>query len=529
VGTRVRPELVVSDPYRSDRSSFAFKRRTPLQVWCGVFFLGFLVAGCGSATPSAETSTNATLTIEVPESTLNTADTGIRQPAQYLSQEPLTTVNVDGRAAPRLARAWAWENDGLTLRMTLSDGVRVHDGSLLTAATVADALRLVISNPDAHLSFRSFADVREVRATGENEIVFDLSRRSAYLPEDLDLPIAIGPNRLGTGPYRIVTQDATQIVLERFDDYRLGPAKIQRVVIESVPTLRTAWTSLLRAEAGMVTNVPPDAIEFVSNEDVQLMSFATPYQFAIGFNSQSPRLRSASVRRALNIAVDREALIARVFQGRGTPSIGPIWPQHWAYDTTIPGYTFDPGQAASLLDAAGLPLRTIDGRRERFAFTCLIPANFTVVERVALEVQKQLYDVGVNVKFEVVSIGEFTTRVGEGRFEAMLIDMVSGLGLNRSTLLWRQGRGLMASGYNNPEAQRLFTVLSETTNEAAIRSATSRLQRVLIEDPPALFIAWTQRSRAVRRQFQVVEEPGRDPLYTIPLWTSSAQPIPVGD
>ena len=67
-------------------------------------------------------------------------------------------------------------------------------------------------------------------------------------------------------------------------------------------------------------------------------------------------------------------------------------------------------------------------------------------------------------------------------------------------------------GYENAEAERLFDVLRTSTNEAAVRSATRQLQRVLLDDPPALFLAWNERARAVRRRFQVVQEPDRDPL-----------------
>ena len=438
-------------------------------------------------------------------------------------------MDVDGRALPRLAREWAWENGGLRLRLTLREGVRVHDGTLLTASAVAETLRAAIANEGNQIVYSSFANVTSVRAIGELDLAIDLSRPSAFLPEDLELRIGIGPNNLGTGAFRIVNASPQEITLERFDDYHLGPARINRVVIRTSPTLRTAWTSLLRGDVDMVTNVPPDAIEFVSNDDVQLISFARPYQFMIAFNSQRGPLSSPLVRRALNLAVNREALIERVLQSRGMASTGAIWPQHWAYDRSIPGFAFDPGQAGALLDAAGFPLRNQLGLTERFNFTCLIPENFTLVERVALEVQKQLYDIGVNIRFEVVPGGEFDLRGRSGRFEALLIDMVSGLGMSRSQMFWRSAKtvkGMNVFGYENVEAERLFRLLSETTNEAAVRSATSRVQRVLLDDPPALFLAWTQGFRSVRRDFQVVEEPGIDPLYTIWRWTPAPSATP---
>ena len=291
--------------------------------------------------------------------------------------------------------------------------------------------------------------------------------------------------------------------------------RIGQVVIKAVGALRTAWTSLLRGEVDMVTDVPPDAVEFIENDDVDVISHGRRYQFLVAFNSRRAPFDSPAVRRALNYAIDRQALIRTVLQGRGKPSTGPLWPQHWAYDTSVPPYAFDPGFATSLLDSAGFPVDTRIGRpNTRFAFTCLIPANFSLIERLGLDVQRQLYNVGVDMQFEVVPIEEFDSRVRSGRFEAMLIDLISGPTFGRSYIFWASAAsftGLNVFGYENREAERLFGVLRTSTNEAAVRSATRNLQRVLLEDPPALFLAWNERSRAVRRNFQVVREPDGDP------------------
>ena len=197
-------------------------------------------------------------------------------------------------------------------------------------------------------------------------------------------------------PDRIESSHEIQscVVLEGFDRFYLGqPSSISKVEMKPMDTLRTSWSSLLRGEVDMVSDVPADAVAFIRNDEVQIESFARRYQFQIAFNSQKGALRSPSVRRALNMAIDREALIQKVFQGAGQPSTGPIWPQYWAYDSSVQPYPYDPGQAAALLDSAGYPLpATTDSERPpaRLRFTCLLPDKFTVWERLALEVQKNL-------------------------------------------------------------------------------------------------------------------------------------------
>lgn len=480
--------------------------------------------------PDAPTSRSSpTLTIGVPESVVSAAGQGIGALIVNSTLEGLTQVNVsvDGRALPRLAESWTWEGER-RLRLKLRSGVVFHDGTPLTASVAVEAIRRTIEDPGYKALYPSLGDVTAISPAGDLQLVLELSRPSAFLAEELEFPLALGSGTIGTGPFRLVKRQESEAVLERFDRYYLGTPKIDQIVIRPFETLRIAWASLLRGDVDMVNDVPPEAVDFIRNDDIQVIWYPRWFQFLIAFNSQRPPFTSPAVRHALNIAVDREALIANVLQGQGRPSTGPFWPQHWAYDKSAVPYRFDPGLAATLLDGAGLRLGTASGGSHlapaRARFTCILPADFALLERIGLEVQKQLFDIGVDVRFELLPAEEFDARMRQGRFEAALVDMISGPTLARPHLFWAFPRreGLHAFGYENAEASRLFEVLRRSTNEAATRSALGRLQRVMLEDPPALFLAWNQRARAVSSRFRLPSESERDPLLTIRQWTENS-------
>ena len=510
----------LGSPARASAHSSTLKRRTPLWILCGVVFCTAFAA-C-APTPDAVVPDRHVLTIALPET-----DVGLGQLINTFTLEGLTQVNVglDGRARPRLAESWEWENNNLTLRLRLRQDVVFHDGTKFTARVAADALSRAIAQPGNSALYPSLTAIKTVRPDSDYELVIDLSERSAFLPEELDLPLSIGPNNVGTGAFRLVKRGDEGAELERFDKYYLTPGNVDEIVIKPFDTLRTAWTRLLRGEVDMVTDVPPEALEFVQNDNIQVLPYARTYQFLVAFNEKHPVLRNPVVRRALNTAIDRQALITKVLQGQGQPASGPLWPKHWAYDTTVTPYTFDPHAASMLLDDAGFAKKSSRGDSvpARFRFTCLLPVDFSLQERIGLEIQKQLYDVGVDMQFEVVPFQEYDARIREGRFDAVLMDSISGPTLGRPFIFWRAREhftGLNVFGYENPEAERLYQVLVNSTNEAAIRSATSRLEREFLDDPPALFLVWNQRARAVNRRFQVTESP-RDPLFTIWQWTEN--------
>jgi peptide/nickel transport system substrate-binding protein len=518
----------VRGPAGGLRPSSVYRRRTALRAWCGVIFLSAsaVLAGCESA-QSGAAERRGVLRIGVPESGVNRAELGTGFLITNSTLEGLTQVNVsvDGRALPRLAERWAWQANGLQLRLELRQGVVFHDGTPLDGSSAARALKVAIAEEGNRTLYPSLADITDVRSDGQRALVIELSQPSAFLPEELDFPLTLGPNN-GTGPFRLVSRNGSSAVLERFDAYYLGAPEIERIEVIPFDTLRGAWTNLLRGEVDMVTDVPPDAVEFISTDEVQVVPFARSYQFLIAFNSRRPLFASRQVRRALNLAIDRSALIADVLQGQGQAATGPLWPQHWAYDASVQPYPFDPDLAGTLLDSAGFRMGSVAATEEdpsaRLRFRCMIPANFSLHERIGLDVQKQLFDIGVDVQFEVVPAAEYDRRIRDGDFESVLVDLISGPTFGRPFIFWRSARafhGLNVFGYDNPEVERLFQVLRRSMNEAAVRSTTPRLQRALLDDPPALFLAWNSRARAVSRHFVVTGDKGRDPLVTIRQWT----------
>jgi MarR-like DNA-binding transcriptional regulator SgrR of sgrS sRNA len=87
----------------------------------------------------------------------------------------------------------------------------------------------------------------------ESDLLIHLIQPSAFLPEDIELPLARG-NQTGTGPSSI-KNEATEVVLDRFDHYYLGTPSIQRVT-STIQHAPNSMDQLLRGDIDMVTSVP---------------------------------------------------------------------------------------------------------------------------------------------------------------------------------------------------------------------------------------------------------------------------------
>jgi peptide/nickel transport system substrate-binding protein len=470
--------------------------------------------------------------IGVPEATLATPDAGLMQIAMLVSREGLTERGYDGRPRPRLAEQWTSSDGGRKWTFRLRDGITFHDGTRATAALVVEALREARS-PANQAVTPGLADITDIAVAPGNAVEITLRRPSSFLLEDLDFPVVRRQpdgSAAATGPFRIAEASRGRIVLDRHPHYHGGAPELDQIVIQPHSTVRTAWASLMRGEIDVLWELSRDAAEFVASSDVALFSYLRHYVYVIGLNSRRP-LFSTPVRRALNAAIDRESLIRSALKGRGLAASGPLWPHHWAFDSTLPGYAFDPSLAGATLDAAGHTLRpSADGRTSRFAFRCLLPENYLLLERVTLDVQKQLYDLGVDMQLEVVSVQEYDRRLRTGQFDAAMVEMISGPTYSRPYAFWYWGGQQTAYnvfGYRNATANRWWDALRAAPGDAEYRAAAGQLQRALLDDPPALFLAWGMRTRAVRRTLRIPAEPGRDPM--VYLWRATRPAPPASE
>ena len=435
---------------------------------------------------------------------------GLRQLAQILSIEGLARVGEDGRPEPTLAETWTSPNNGRSYLVRLKSGVKFHDGTPLTPEIVAGVLPVSMRQ-----TFGPVADdVEQVKAVDANTIEITFRRPSPLLFEAIEAGIRKPGSSVGTGPFVAVPNSTSE--LRANPDYYAGQPRIHEIHVETFPAVRTAWAKMLRNDLDMLWEVGPDALSSLEHSaKVAVFTFTRHYQYVVALNTQAAALRSPAVRRALNLAIDRPKLVADALNGHGVPSWGPVAPRHWALESSAQeNHSYDPGQAAQLLGA-----RT--GKRASTRFTLLI-ASDAVYERIALELKRQLEAVGIEIDVEAVSQDQTFDRLQHGRYDAVLIDAISGPSLLRPYGIWHSRMPGNSGMFGNRAVDEAFDRVREAETESAYRTAIGNLVRVFWDDPPAVFLAWSVRARAVSTRFDVPSEEGRDVLSTLRLWKPSA-------
>jgi len=492
--------------------------RLPSPALCLGVVWALSAVACAGAAPPQPPRDPVTLTIGIPQSRQVDPRHGASTLAGQIAFERLTANDAEGRTQPLLLERWTVAEDGLTWRLVVRPGVRFHDGTELTAADVKRTLDDAVASPDDRALSVCLGYIADVAAQGDLEVLVRLTRRCSYLLDDLDQPITRmatdGKTRVGTGPYSIVSSSRDEITLQANRNYYLGAPMIDRVVVRPYDALRKAWAEMMRGRVDFLWEVGPDTAEFLKDQsEVEVRSFLSYYAYAVMLNSARPTFREPAVRRALNLAIDRATLVQQGLKGRGVPAYGPVWPPYWAHDRGAPAMPYDPRAASALLQARpGGPI----------AFTCLVPANFSILERLALLVQRQLSDVDVRVRLESLPSDAFNRRVVAGDFDAVLLPILGGPLATTYHRFWHSPTDFPRWnfwGYRNGLVDVALDTALAAPGERQFSEAIRQFEAAVHDDPPAVFLAWSQTVQAVSRRFAIpAENDGRDAIHVLGRW-----------
>jgi ABC-type oligopeptide transport system substrate-binding subunit len=140
-------------------------------------------------------------------------------------------------------------------------------------------------------------------------------------------------------------------------------------------------------------------------------------------------------------------------------------------------------------------------------------------DRMALALKRQFAAVGVDMAVQAASHDQIFDAEKQRKYEAILTEAVSAPSLLRPYQLWHSGGAGNPGGLGSAAIDAAFDRVRLAQNETDYRQSVAALQQTFVDDPPAIFLAWGERARAVSKRFAVpMQEPGRDALATLRLW-----------
>jgi peptide/nickel transport system substrate-binding protein len=455
----------------------------------------------------------------------------------------LTVASLDSalQPVPRLA-SWEWREGRTALRLHLRRDVTWHDGVPTTARDVAWTLDRAREPAVAYPRAGDLRGLTTVTATDSftadlgfdapqpvfPDVLTDLAILPAHLLSEVPIQAlrAAAFNRapVGNGPFEFVAYRPNQ----RWEFRRhagfptaLGTPAIERFVVVVVDEPATKLAALTSGELD-VAGISPAHTGFVrDNPALRVVDYPIALSYGVVFNLRRAPFDDPRVRRALSRAVDRQGIIDGYLYGFGTPAAGPVHPDHPWYARIAPA-PHAPGEAAALLDAAGLPAGP-DGRRG-LAFDLLTVGSGDLALEQMLAAQWRA--VGVTVRIRRVELATFlAVAQGPARdFDALVTGIPGVLSLGHVAALYGADGPLAYAGYAPPDLRQAFERVRGATSEPALADAWRAVQVAIAQGEPTAWLYHARGVQGVSRRIEGLRMDLRGELAGIAGWRVATAP-----
>lgn len=428
--------------------------------------------------------------------------------------ETLVVQNERLELVPGLAESWRQVNP-TTFEFTLREGVRFHNGDLLTANDVKFSFERVL-DPATRAAGR-FLVAMIARVEVVNPRTVRVVTQYPFVPilAHLAHPVASILNQraiaaagadygsrvsVGTGPFRLVRWEAgSQVILERNNEWWGGRAGVERLVFRAIPEGTVRAIELETGGIDIAYGLEPvDRQRLAGRRDLQLVVAETLSTHYIGFNARKPPFNDVRVRQAINHAVNVDAIVEVVWAGQAVRARAPIPPRAFAAHPGLEPYAFNPERARALLRAAGVP--------QGFRTTIWTNENPLRIQ-VAEIVQANLRQVGILVEIRVLEWATYLSRTAAGEHDMFILGWVTvtadaDYGLHALFHSVNFGNAGNRTFWSDPRVDQLLDRGRIATDPEVRRRIYFEAQEIIHREAPWIFLVYPQEVFGLRANIE---------------------------
>ena len=355
------------------------------------------------------------------------------------------------KVVPGLAEKWDISPDGLTYTFTLRKGVKWHNHRAWKPSRDMNAddiifmlerqgkednpyFKVTSSNHSYYNDMGMAKLIKSIQKVDDYTLRITLNKPEAPFLSNLAMeyagvqsreyadammkagtPEKIDQEPIGTGPFYLVQYQKDAVIrYKAFPQFWGGKAKVDDLVFSITPDASVRWAKLQKNECQIMPYPNPADLDAI-RKDPNVVVLEQP-GLNIGFlayNTTRKPFDDVRVRKAINMAIDKKAIIDGVYLTTGVAAKNPIPPTQWSYNDAIKDDPFDPAAAKKLLAEAGYP----NGfETDLWAMPVQRPYNPNA-KRIAELMQADLAKIGVKAEIKSFEWGEYRKRMQAGEHQ----------------------------------------------------------------------------------------------------------------
>jgi dipeptide transport system substrate-binding protein len=317
-------------------------------------------------------------------------------------------------------------------------------------------------------------------------------------------PEKIDQEPIGTGPFYLVQYQKDAVIrYKAFPEFYAGKAKIDDLVFSITTDASVRWAKLQKGECHIMPYPNPADLEAM-RKDPKITVLEQPGLNVgyLAYNTTKKPFDDVRVRKAINMAINKQAIVDAVYLSTGIAAKNPIPPTQWSYNNAIKDDAFDPAAAQKLLAAAGLP----NGfTTDLWAMPVQRPYNPNA-KRIAELMQADLAKIGVKAEIKSFEWGEYRKRMQAGEHQMGMLGWTGDNGDPDNFLHTLLGCDAAKTGGSNVAKfcfkpfEDLVLKAKTVTDPAARSKLYEQAQVVFKEQAPWFTIAHAVQLKPVRKE-----------------------------
>jgi peptide/nickel transport system substrate-binding protein len=431
---------------------------------------------------------------------------------------------------PSLATRWDVSGDGKSWTFHLRDNVQFHDGTPLDADAVVFSFdrQRDPTNPYHHNDFTyweaTFRNIQSVQKVDRLTVRINIERpyapflaNLAMFPVSIVSPTAVKKwgadfykHPVGTGPFKFVEwSPGERVTLTANEVYWDGAPEVKHLVFLAIRDPRQRLVALEGDAIDVAENLSPQDLQFVSlHPGLELHRIAGNNVGYLAMNVTHPPFDDPRVRRAVNYAINKTAIVKLIYQGLAVPATSPVPPSLWGH-VDEPLYKYDPKAAIKLLKEANYQPPGPGKPRPRL-YTMDTPRTYMPApETVARIIQHNLRDVGIDIDVVKEDINEHVKLTQEGKHDLCLLGWTADTP-DPDNFLYvlfdpenaEPGAARNVSFYKNAELHGILAWAQESSDRAERERFYKKAQDLIARDAPWVPLAHSEVAVASRTSLQ---------------------------
>ena len=356
-----------------------------------------------------------------------------------LIYEPLFNLTKDYQLEPCLAKECSKTGDKIYVVKTVSNAVW-HDNTPLTAKDIAFTIDLlkkensVYSYNVAHIAETEVIDATTLKITLDSDIpffeynlIFPIMSSNYYYGEDFFISSKMP---IGTGRYKITNISSNNVTLAKFDKWKsttgVTELKLDNIKINLYSSMGEVYNSFKIGNIDLINTSNPNFQEYIGTIGFNKTEYPGRQFDFLSFNCADELMQFKEVRQAISYAIDKSNIVSSVYNNQNSVADYPLDYGNFLYTENTASSGYNAEQAKKVLEDGGWTYinnrwkKNIGGRTKTLRLK--ISVDKTNESRVAVAelIEKQLEEIGIDVKLDKVSNEKYNKYVDDRNYQILL-------------------------------------------------------------------------------------------------------------